>query len=282
MIEEKVKRLDAVRVQYVAQALVERPSIDDILTRLFPKRMLHRVLLVNPPDAHAKLFRWETAKRGRYTNYPPYGLGIIAANLRKVRCEVRILNLNHAVLEAARSLDGPEYFDFDATWQELLNDEICEFQPHMIGIGCMFTMTHTSFRQVCTYAAVAEFPSLLEECMSQMMWSESSTTSQTSTSLSYESPMYLSETSWSTCGTPSATSWRRRQFVLVGDGSVIATSERLRLSRRPRHDSRLQPNSARSDVSGGNRGCLLLLQAARYHIRYGSEQSRLSCPMHLL
>lgn len=118
--------------------------------RYFPQG-IRRVLLVNPPDADSGLFRIETARRGRYTNYPPYGLGVLAQNLRTVGVDVRLLNLNHVVLKAAR-FDEP--FSFDQIWQDAIAAEIGGFAPDLVGVTCMFTMTHTSFRRVCEHAAV--------------------------------------------------------------------------------------------------------------------------------
>ena len=43
----------------------------EILRSLFPTHGVERVLLVNPPDADNTIFHFDTAKRGRYTNYPP-------------------------------------------------------------------------------------------------------------------------------------------------------------------------------------------------------------------
>ncbi len=127
----------------------DRDRVAAFFARYFP-RNIRRVLLVNPPDADSGLFRIETARRGRYTNYPPYGLAVLAQNLRDVGVEVRLLNLNHVVLKAARSGAA---FDFDKIWQDALWAEIADFDPDLVGVTCMFTMTHTSFKRVCEYAA---------------------------------------------------------------------------------------------------------------------------------
>jgi len=119
--------------------------------RYFP-RGIERVLLVNPPDADSALFRIETARRGRYTNYPPYGLAVLAQNLRGIGVGVRLLNLNHIVLKAARVPGTEPGFDFDRTWQEALGREIEAFSPDLVGVTCMFTMTHTSLKRVCEFA----------------------------------------------------------------------------------------------------------------------------------
>jgi radical SAM superfamily enzyme YgiQ (UPF0313 family) len=129
-------------------ALALSDDVSEFFARHFPEG-ISRVLLINPPDADSSLFRIETAKRGRYTNYPPYGLGVLAQNLRSIGIDVRLLNLNHVVLKTARM---EETFDFDKTWQGALSREIENYKPNLVGVTCMFTMTHLSFKRVCEHA----------------------------------------------------------------------------------------------------------------------------------
>ena len=133
-------------------------AIDAAITSIFPRRSIRRVLLVNPPDADASIFRYETARRGRYTNYPPYGLAILAEQLRRIDIDVRVLNLNHTVLKAAHATKTAAEFDHFATWTTALDEAIAEYQPDLIGVTCMFTMTHTSLKQVCARAAENGIP----------------------------------------------------------------------------------------------------------------------------
>jgi radical SAM superfamily enzyme YgiQ (UPF0313 family) len=138
-----------------------RPSsevVQSLLQRRFPRRRIDRILLINPPDGDGGLFSVATAKRGRYHNYPPYGLTVLGAHLRRVGVEVRILNLNHEMLVEASACEDEEGFDFDATWKRLLDGAIADFSPDLIGVTCMFTMTHTSLRNVCEHAAATGCP----------------------------------------------------------------------------------------------------------------------------
>jgi radical SAM superfamily enzyme YgiQ (UPF0313 family) len=144
-----------------ALALRQPPEIDHLavdaaLTAIFPLRSIKRVLLVNPPDADSSLFRLDTAKRGRYTNYPPYGLALLAQQLRRIGVEVKILNLNHIVLRAAN--ESHTTFDHWRTWTRALDRGINDFIPDLIGVGCMFTMTHSSLKDVCRHAAEWQIP----------------------------------------------------------------------------------------------------------------------------
>lgn len=143
-------------------AVMEQPSlhqrIENLLDRLFPKRKINKVLLVNPPDAHASLFRIDTAQRRRYTNYPPYGLASLAQHLRSIGITVRITNLNHEILKRCIEFRNNGTFDFKSIWKSKLNEDICDFQPDFIGVTCMFTMTHTSFKEVCQQVAEYKIP----------------------------------------------------------------------------------------------------------------------------
>jgi len=123
--------------------------VDKELNRLFPKRLIKRVLFFVPPDVDKAMFDYATAKRGRCWNYPPYGLGVIASYLRNSGLVIRIINLNNEVLKACRLSISKEDFDFDNVWKTILFNEITEFHPDIIGVTCMFSKTHESAVKVC-------------------------------------------------------------------------------------------------------------------------------------
>ncbi len=122
---------------------------DQELTRLFPERNIQKVLFVAPPDGDQTMFDYATGKRGRYWNFPAYGIGVVASHLRQEGIEVDILNLNNHVLRTCRQSVTPESFDFDTVWKESLARKIDLFQPDLIGVTCMFTQTHTASVEVC-------------------------------------------------------------------------------------------------------------------------------------
>jgi radical SAM superfamily enzyme YgiQ (UPF0313 family) len=128
-----------------------------ILKRIFPNGKIERVLLVVPPDADESLFRLDTAKRGRYTNYPPYGLLIVAERLREIGVKVSVSNLNNDILKHSRICASDE-FDFKGIWQSKLDADIARFEPDLIGVSCMFTMTHGSLKSVCDRGRDAGIP----------------------------------------------------------------------------------------------------------------------------
>ena len=140
------------------QPLLDQEFAAAFLKRFFPQRRLDRVLLVAPPDADSEMFQFATAKRGRYTNYPPYGLAVLAQNLRAVGVEARICNLNHEILKRCAESESELTFDFDALWRRRLDREIEVFAPDLIGVTCMFTMTHNSLKKVCEQAAMTGTP----------------------------------------------------------------------------------------------------------------------------
>ncbi len=150
--------LDKLSAREGAATHHENQPTEDLLSRIFPLRQIRKVLLVTPPDAEAAMFRYDSAKRRRYSNYPPYGLAVLARNLRDIGIQVQITNLNHEILKRCFESANEKEFDFEAIWKEKLDADFHEFEPDLIGITCMFTMTHGSLRNVCNYADQYEVP----------------------------------------------------------------------------------------------------------------------------
>lgn len=130
----------------------------NFLDLIFPDRSIKKVLLVNPPDADGELFSPEIARRGRYANYPAYGLAVLAQHLRNMGIEACIINLNNDILKACAKSESFEISDFESTWRQVMDDSIAKFQPDLIGVTCMFTMTHSSFKVVCEHVATTGIP----------------------------------------------------------------------------------------------------------------------------
>ena len=66
-----------------------------VLIEKFASKSINRVLLIHPPDGDESLFNYDAGKRGILWSYPPYGLGLLAAQLNKIEKKVDILNLQH-------------------------------------------------------------------------------------------------------------------------------------------------------------------------------------------
>ena len=126
--------------------------------RRFPGRIVDRILLVTPPDATVEIFDPKIARCGTYSNFPPYGLAVLAQHLRSINIEVEILNLNDAVLRRCTEVPSAEAFDFDKAWQQPLAQALDRFRPHLVGVTCMFTMTHDSLKRVCGFVADGNVP----------------------------------------------------------------------------------------------------------------------------
>jgi radical SAM superfamily enzyme YgiQ (UPF0313 family) len=128
----------------------DRIALADVaLNEVFKNRTIKKVLLVSPPDVDEALFDYATTKRGRSNNYPPYGLGVIARRLLTNDIDVRICNLNHEVLKKCSLSEDASQFDFGATFKSKLVQEIKDFEPDLIGVTCLFSVTHTSLVDVC-------------------------------------------------------------------------------------------------------------------------------------
>ena len=121
------------------------------LTNIFLKENGHldcnKILFINPPDGDHDMFNYTSAKSGRYTNFAPYGLGIVSKHLKSLGYETKILNLNHHILKKVSELNEDE-FDYKKIISDTLLKELNDFNPDLIGLTCMFSMTHKSLKNV--------------------------------------------------------------------------------------------------------------------------------------
>lgn len=119
----------------------------------FKHKKIKKVLLVVPPDTMEEegLFNNDYAKKRRYSNLPPYGLGVLAAHLKNIGVEASITNLRHLIFKTAYKLNDEKPFKYTEIWQERLLHDISEFKPEMIGISCLFSLTHNSLISVSRF-----------------------------------------------------------------------------------------------------------------------------------
>lgn len=129
--------------------VVEAEMLADQVSRLFGQTSVRKILLINPPDVQEALFDYDTAKRGRANNYPTYGLGVIARHLMNSGYDAKICNLNHELLKKVAESESGDKFNFTAAWKGILIDAIEEYQPDLIGITCIFSVTGPSLKDVC-------------------------------------------------------------------------------------------------------------------------------------
>lgn len=126
-------------------------ELKKLIKKVFPKKFnLKKILLVAPPETESSMFDYNIAKRGRANNYPPYGLAVVATNLRRKGYIVDIINLNHEVLQKVFDTSEDE-FDFTKAWNDAVKNKIRAFQPDLIGVGCLFSVSDKVFKEVCDF-----------------------------------------------------------------------------------------------------------------------------------
>ena len=121
------------------------------LKEKFHSKSINRILLIHPPDGDESLFNYDAGKRGILWSYPPYGLGILASQLKKINKEVDILNLQHEILKSCSLSKNLEEFDFNETWQTLLKEKINKFKPDFVGLTSMFSQSHKVLIQISNF-----------------------------------------------------------------------------------------------------------------------------------
>lgn len=136
------------------QATVNQ-TIYEHLTGLLPQGC-SRILLVTPPESPEKDFNRDLVLSKRYPCFPPYGPGILARNLEQRGYRSALLDLNFQVLKHAH--ENPSNFRFQV-WKDKLAEKIEEFQPDLVGISVMFTISRPSLADVAAFLK-SHYPSL--------------------------------------------------------------------------------------------------------------------------
>ena len=137
----------------VLQSTSDKILDEDIekLSSKFGSKKIKKVLLIQPPDSDKKIFNYAAGKRKRLYNYSPYGLALLASQLRKINIQVDILNLNHEILKDCAESKSEETFNFDFCWQSKLKKRIETFEPDFIGITSMFSQSHDVLVEIINY-----------------------------------------------------------------------------------------------------------------------------------
>jgi radical SAM superfamily enzyme YgiQ (UPF0313 family) len=104
--------------------------------------------LITPPESPEKDFNHNLVLSKRYPCFPPYGPGVLARNLEMRGYQGALLDLNFHVLKHVH--EHPQDFRF-RIWEERLNETIRDFQPDLIGISVMFTISKTSLADVAAF-----------------------------------------------------------------------------------------------------------------------------------
>jgi|TARA_B100001964_G_scaffold92128_1_gene103432 radical SAM superfamily enzyme YgiQ (UPF0313 family) len=126
-------------------------NIVKVLKGKFASKSINRVLLIQPPDGDESLFNYDAGKRGILWSYPPYGLGLLSAQLKKIEKKVDILNLQHEILQNCRLSKNLKEFDFNKVWKTAVQKKINEFKPDFIGLTSMFSQSHKVLIEISNF-----------------------------------------------------------------------------------------------------------------------------------
>ena len=116
-------------------------------------RPCDRVLLINPPHFPNEMLDVRIVKNSRYYNYPPYGLGLLGQNLKSKGYKFAHLDLNFELLRFIHDEQDENIIHsrIGEIWKERINEKIEKFKPHLVGISCMFTMSHGRVIEITDY-----------------------------------------------------------------------------------------------------------------------------------
>ena len=127
------------------------------------KKKIKKILFIGLPQFQTSKFNREMFLNKRYFNYPPYGIGLLKAVVEKDSkdIEIDILDLNHEILVKAEEYfceknnyinndhqQEKEIFEVSKIVEKILVDYLKKFNPDLVGISCMFTMTHNRMLDV--------------------------------------------------------------------------------------------------------------------------------------
>ena len=101
-----------------------------------------RILLIQPLQVAEAKIDTLIAKRQRYYNYPPYGLGILAGILSRKGFDAHIVDLNNAVFTEVHDGLSGDARTIETCWKQHLSRALMNFCPDVVAVTCMFTMTH--------------------------------------------------------------------------------------------------------------------------------------------
>jgi radical SAM superfamily enzyme YgiQ (UPF0313 family) len=84
----------------------------------------------------------------RYYMYPPYGLGILNAVLKKNNYQSELLDLNFETFNYIHESRNLVKSDLTTQWKKVLIDALKEYSPDLVGVSCTFTMNHKNMMDI--------------------------------------------------------------------------------------------------------------------------------------
>lgn len=133
----------------------DKQRVEAKLLSLFPNGC-SRILFVNPPHVPEEDYEIGVALDSRYPVYPPYGLGILSRDLINRGYRADIIDLNYSLQERLQRDQSAFRYQI---WKDLLRKKIEEFDPDLVGLTCMFTVTHRQVVRTAEYIKKC-FPAL--------------------------------------------------------------------------------------------------------------------------
>lgn len=112
--------------------------IGEKLHFLFPKGC-QKILLIEPQQVPEEDYDVGVAGNKRYPVYPPAGLGILSQTLKQSGYSVDLLEINFWLQKELQTKDVA--FDYHV-WKKWVLERIKSYQPDLVGITCMFTITY--------------------------------------------------------------------------------------------------------------------------------------------
>ena len=128
---------------HIESELHNQAALAEKILHLFPKGC-KRILLVNPPHVPEEDFQINFATDNRYPIYPPYGLGVLSADLEKRGYTTEIIDLNYLLQDSVKNKQN--IFNY-LNWKIWLIEKLETFKPDFVGMGCMFTITHRQMKR---------------------------------------------------------------------------------------------------------------------------------------
>lgn len=132
--------------------LTTRRRIADKIRALMGKGC-HRILLIQPLQISEELLDINIAQQKRYFSSPPYGLGMLNTALQQRRgYDVRLIDLNYHVLSMLQECTEVPSNEIRQLWQARMAQVMMSFRPDLVGISCMYTVTHNMMVRTANFA----------------------------------------------------------------------------------------------------------------------------------
>lgn len=128
-----------------------RHLIAEKLKAVFP-RGCKKILLIEPQQVPEEDYDIKVALDKRYPVYPPTGLAILSRVLARRGYFVDLLELNFLFQNELQKKG--DAFDY-TLWRALVRERLEAFQPELVGITCMFTITHRQVVRIANFVKEA-------------------------------------------------------------------------------------------------------------------------------